>query len=97
MYRTLPENCYIDLLRMLSHHEYERKIVHPESSVEQPICVDKEYDVLDGVFNEVRLRLCVGCNALDILAKHNWNRTLEPKQQRKTCLVIWWPLDDMCS
>ena len=41
------------LLRMLSHKQDEREIVHAKGSVEQPISVDEEYDVFDGVLDQL--------------------------------------------
>ncbi len=63
---------------MLRYHKYKREVVHPECSIEQPICVNEEYNVLDSILNEVGLGLYFGIEVLDVhLAKHNWNRTLE--------------------
>lgn len=38
-----------NLLRMLSDHENETKVVHPQSEIEEFIRVAEEDDVLDGI------------------------------------------------
>lgn len=45
------QNMY--LLRVLSDHQHKRKVIHPESSIKEPICVNQKNDVLDGVFNKI--------------------------------------------
>ena len=48
------------LLRLLSHHEDEREVVHAECEVEQLVGVTQEDDVLDGVFCALRVLGCTG-------------------------------------
>ena len=38
---------------MLSNHKYERKIVHPKSYIEEHIDIHQEYDVFDGIFDDI--------------------------------------------
>jgi hypothetical protein len=47
-----------DLLRVLGDHQHKREIIHPQRSIEERFCVDKEYDVLDGIFNQLWIGLC---------------------------------------
>ena len=42
---------------MLRDHQHEREVVHPQGGVEQPIRIDEEDDVLDGVFDKLGLAL----------------------------------------
>lgn len=46
-----PEGSY--LLCVLRDHKNEREVVHPERSVEQPVRIDQEDDVLHSVFDQV--------------------------------------------
>ena len=43
----------IYLLCMLSNHQHQRKIVHPESSIKQSISVNEKDDIFDSIFYEL--------------------------------------------
>ena len=42
------------LLRVLGDHQHERKVVHPQSEIEQRVGIDEEDYVFHGVFNQLR-------------------------------------------
>lgn len=43
---------------MLRYHEDQGEVVHAKRGVEELIRVHKEDDILHGVLNELRVRLC---------------------------------------
>ena len=43
--------CSTHLLSVLSNHEDEGEVIHPQSNAEKSLSVDQEDDVLDGLFD----------------------------------------------
>lgn len=81
---------YPDLLSMLSNHEHKREVVHPESSIEEPVGVDQKDDVLHRVLDDMRVGLYA---VVSIIGKTIMWLTPQSQQKRKARLRVWWSFD----
>ena len=45
-----------NLLGVLGNHEHKGKIIHSEGSVEKPVSINEEYDVLHSFLHQVWVR-----------------------------------------
>ena len=73
---------------MLSNHKNEREIVHAQSNIEELVGINEKDEILDGVFNRLKVSICVYGLRSYVLLRGSERLTTNSQQNSESSFIV---------